>query len=208
MRASRVLKQNTSTYSVVDWQRHTRPRPVLESCDAPDRPAQVALSEEALRQAQQRGFVEGEAAGRAKYEEALTSAHQEVARTVAGLSQMRGTIYREARKDLAELSIMIARRILHRELLVSPDVLQGVLTVVLEKLDRQEVHQVLVHPAMLDSITAELKRTAHHRGIKVVPDSSLDPGACVFKTSRGRIDAGIESQLAEIGRGFADHLRV
>lgn len=206
MPASRILKQNTSTYPLFDWQREQHPVAILDVLDVRDHPAPAAPAEEALQQAHQRGFLEGQAAARAKYEDLMASVPKELARTVASLSLVRGTIYRDARADLVELSIMIARRILHRELLVSADVLQGILTVVLEKLDRQEVHRVIVHPTMVANVEAELKRMAHHRGIKVVGDSSLDTGGCVFETGRGKIDAGIESQLAEIGRGFADHL--
>ncbi len=207
MPPNRILKQNTAAYPLFDWNQGTRPQPLVEVLDERNQPVQPLISEEAVRQAHQRGFLEGQAAARAKYEEVINSVPKELARTVAGLSQLRGTIYREARKDLVDLSLMIARRILHRELLVAPDVLQGILGVVLEKLDRQEVHRVLVHPSMVESIETELKRTAHHRGIKVMADPSLDTGACIFETSRGKIDAGLESQLAEIGRGLADHLR-
>jgi flagellar biosynthesis/type III secretory pathway protein FliH len=37
-----------------------------------------------------------------------------------------------------------------------------------------------------------------------MPDPALAEGAVVFETSRGAIDCGLETQLAEIERGFAD----
>jgi flagellar biosynthesis/type III secretory pathway protein FliH len=40
-----------------------------------------------------------------------------------------------------------------------------------------------------------------------VPDGSRDPGAAVFETERGNLDASVESQLGEIERGLADALR-
>jgi flagellar assembly protein FliH len=205
MRPSRILKPNGSPYPLFNWSQDAEPAPA-HTFDAEPPQVPMAPTEDALRQAHHRGFVEGQSVVRTKYEELMASVPKELARTVAALSLVRGTIYRDARADLVDLSIMIARRILHRELLVSPDVLQGILTVVLEKLDRQEVHRVVVHPSMVDSVESELKRLAHHRGIKVSGDSTLDTGGCIFETGRGKIDAGIESQLAEIRRGFADHL--
>ena len=100
----------------------------------------------------------------------------------------------------------IARRIVHRELLVSPDILESIVSVVLEKLDRQEVHRVRVHPAMAARLDQDLKNLPHQRAILVAPDATLTPGACIFETGRGNVDAGIDSQLAEIERGLADRL--
>jgi flagellar assembly protein FliH len=38
----------------------------------------------------------------------------------------------------------------------------------------------------------------------VTPDPGLERGAAVLETARGELDASIETQLAEIERGFAD----
>jgi flagellar biosynthesis/type III secretory pathway protein FliH len=41
----------------------------------------------------------------------------------------------------------------------------------------------------------------------VIPDATLAPGSVVFETNQGNLDASVESQLQEIERGLADHLR-
>jgi flagellar assembly protein FliH len=155
----------------------------------------------------QRAYLEGEAAARAALGESTKAAHLELSRTIAGLAQMRTAIYKEAQGDLLRLSIAIARRILHRELLVSPDILQSIVTVVLEKLDRQEVHRVRVHPAMAARLDQDLKNLSHQRPIRVESDPTLAPGACILETGRGNVDASIDSQLGEIERGLADRLK-
>ncbi len=76
-------------------------------------------------------------------------------------------MYKEAQADLLRLSVAIARRIVHRELLVSPDILESIVSVVLEKLDRQEVHRVRVHPAMAVRLDQDLKNLPHQRAIQV-----------------------------------------
>jgi flagellar biosynthesis/type III secretory pathway protein FliH len=43
--------------------------------------------------------------------------------------------------------------------------------------------------------------------IEVIPDPSRQPGALVFETERGNLDASIETQLLEIERGLTDRLR-
>ena len=42
------------------------------------------------------------------------------------------------------------------------------------------------------------------RPVTVVADPGLPVGAVLFETTRGTIDAGLETQLKEIERGFAD----
>jgi len=203
MSASRIIKKADS-FRAYDWDAGIAP---------PAEPPPAArvqtrqTDEEDLRQAVKRAYNEGEASARAALGESTRTAQMELTRTIAGLAQMRATIYKEAQSDLLRLSIAIARRILHRELLVSPDILQSIVSVVLEKLDRQEVHRVRVHPAMAARLDQDLKNLSGQRPIHVESDPTLSPGACIFETSRGNLDASIDSQLGEIERGLADRLK-
>jgi flagellar assembly protein FliH len=43
--------------------------------------------------------------------------------------------------------------------------------------------------------------------VEVIADPSAEPGAVIFETDRGNLDASLESQLKEIERGLADRLR-
>ena len=67
--------------------------------------------------------------------------------------------------------------------------------------------RVRVHPSQVSAVAALLRKSAGGITIEVVPDGSRDPGAVVFETARGNLDASVESQLGEIERGLADALR-
>ena len=43
--------------------------------------------------------------------------------------------------------------------------------------------------------------------MEVVADSSREPGAIIFETARGNLDASVDAQLQEIERGLVDRLR-
>jgi flagellar assembly protein FliH len=43
--------------------------------------------------------------------------------------------------------------------------------------------------------------------VEVVSDQSRELGSVIFETSRGNLDASVDSQLQEIERGLADRLR-
>jgi flagellar assembly protein FliH len=45
-----------------------------------------------------------------------------------------------------------------------------------------------------------------HR-VEVIGDAGLARGAAILDSNRGTLDASIETQLAEIERGFADIVR-
>lgn len=206
MPSSRILKQ-PQTFRPFDWRsgvvRET-PAPAAQPSGAP---VQTRETDEAeLRQAVQRAYAEGEAAARATLGESTNAVNAELLRTVAGLAQMRSAIFKDAQADLLRLSMGIARRILHREISISPDILQSIVSVILEKLDRQEVHCVRVHPSMAARLEQDLKNLSHQKPIQVTPDPTLAIGACIFETGRGNVDASIESQLSEIERGLADRL--
>ncbi len=205
MAARGIIKQPNS-FRTFDWNSGaTREMPAAAAQPAP--PVHTRQhDDEQLRQAVQRAYLEGEAAARAALEEPARIASAELTSAVAGLAEMRAAMYKEAQADLLRLSVAIARRIVHRELLVSPDILESIVSVVLEKLDRQEVHRVRVHPAMAVRLDQDLKNLPHQRAIQVAPDATLTPGDCIIETGRGNVDAGIDSQLAEIERGLADRL--
>lgn len=206
MGAARIIKQAAS-FQTFDWNENVACEAIVPASQPPNTPVQTRQGDEdQLRQAVQRAYLEGEAAARAALEESTKALHAELSRTVAELAQMRSSIYKEAQADLLKLSIAIARRVLHRELLVSPDILESIVSVVMEKLDRQEVHRVRVHPAMAARLDQDLKNLSRQRPIQVAADPTLSPGACIFETGRGNFDASIESQLAEIERGLADRL--
>ncbi len=155
-----------------------------------------------VEEAYRRGLREGEAAGRA----AVSAAVERLAQSVEALAALRGRARREAEGDLLKLSLAIARRILHRELSVDGEAVSGLIKAALEKLQGQETHRVRVHPDLEAAVRAALERLAAGRNVVVVADRSRLAGDVVFETERGSLDASVETQLQEIGRGLADRL--
>ncbi len=170
--------------------------------------AQAGTSDAAARQAEldeayRRGFYEGEAAGRA----AVDAAVQKLAQTVESLASARARARREAEDDLLRLALAIARRILHRELSVDPQAVAGLIRAALDKIQSQEIHRVRVHPDLEQPVRQALERMAAGRNVQVAVDRGREFGDVVFETARGSLDASVETQLQEIGRGLADRLR-
>jgi flagellar assembly protein FliH len=169
--------------------------------DPPPRNAARPSDDRRVEDAYQRGLRDGEAAASQKFTEHSNQAIEQMSRAIEQLALHRAKIHREAEPELVRLSLAIARRILRRELSVDPDALLGLIKAGLEKIESAETHRVRVHPEHAAALKKQLEGAA--RPIAVAADPGLAVGAVVFETSRGALDAGLETQLAEIERGFA-----
>jgi flagellar assembly protein FliH len=162
--------------------------------------------QEKVRQARAAGAAEGEAAGRSRAAAEVQPVLEKFSQTIAEISGMRNRLRREAEADTIQLALAIARRVLRRELAVDPEALHGLVLGALEKLESREISRVRVHPAQAASIATCLRKTAGGDTVEVIADGRCDPGAAIFETPRGNLDASIDTQLQEIERGLADCL--
>ncbi len=186
------------------------PSPEHVTCAAPPAADPVRLQQEweqRIAEARTAGLREGEAAGRSRAAAELQGVLERLARTIEELAVLRSRLRREAEADTVKLAVAIARRVIRRELAVDPEALHGLVLAALEKLQAQEICRVRVHPQHVPAVAALLRKSAAGVAIEVVQDPSRDPGAVVFETERGNLDASVESQLGEIERGLADTLR-
>ena len=159
------------------------------------------------RSAYQQGLQEGEAAAQREMAAQLDAVNGRLARTIEELSGLRARFRHEAEEDVVALAIAIARRVLHRELTVSPDALLGLVKAALEKIEVREVHRVRVRPEDAVLVQQHFEKMGLPRRIEVIADPGLDHGAAILDSSRGALDASVETQLDEIQRGFADLVR-
>ena len=82
---------------------------------------------------------------------------------------MRPDLRRRAEQDVVQLALLIARRVLHRELSVDDDALTAIARVAFERLARSESYRVTVHPRFAAAITAALSGSQSAR-VHIDPD--------------------------------------
>ncbi|HVY92392.1 MAG TPA: FliH/SctL family protein, partial [Bryobacteraceae bacterium] len=109
---------------------------------------------------------------------------------------------RRAEKDTVELALKIARRVLHRELNADVNALNALARVVFDRMTRAENWELTVHPRFADSV-----RGALPANVQIHADEACELGTLRVRYEDGAIDASVDQQLAEIGRGIADRLR-
>jgi flagellar assembly protein FliH len=164
-------------------------------------------TEQSIRQAHQQGYDEGLAAGRQAVAGQIEAMQTKLARTIEEITGLRPRYRHEAEQDTVGLALAVARRILHRELTVSPDALLGLVKAALAKMDAREVNQVRVSRQDAPMVLAFFEKMGVPHRIEVVADPGLAPGSVVLESERGTLDASVGTQLDEIERGFADLVR-
>jgi flagellar assembly protein FliH len=165
-----------------------------------------AAIQQRLQQAHEAGFREGEAAARENAETEVRRAVERLAVAAADVAGARSEAIHRAKIDLVRLATEVARRILHRELSLDPAALEALVRAALDKLSTQEVYRVRVHPDQEPMLRACLQRMARNPEVEVVSDPAQERGGAIFETSRGALDASVETQLREIEQGLADQL--
>jgi len=111
----------------------------------------------------------------------------------------RTCMFLEARRDVLELAMQLARKIVHRHVAIDPDIVADQLTSALSFVGKTSSLVVTINPKDRDvldrtmqSILDALGRSEH---MTLREDEAISPGGCIVRTEGGRVDASIESQL-------------
>jgi flagellar assembly protein FliH len=160
--------------------------------------------EQRVAVARQQGFEEGQAAARQSVAGQVEAMQMKLARSIEELTGSRPRYRRQAEQDVVALALAVARRILHRELTVAPEALLGLVKAALDKMEAREVHQVRVSRGDAPMVRQFFDQMVLPQRVEVIPDAKLVPGGVMIESSRGLLDASVDTQLSEIERGFAD----
>jgi flagellar assembly protein FliH len=154
--------------------------------------------------AYQRGFRDGEAKAKSGVVTEMESAIQRMSQSVHDLVPLRARLRRDAESDVVQLALAIARRVLRREMSVDPSAMQALAHVALQKLERQEISRVYVHPNQAAAVKSALESSGVRA--EVISELTREPGSLVFETNQGMLDASVKAQLEEIERGLTDRV--
>lgn len=172
----------------------------------PPEPADPGESSQRLQRqieaARQQGFKEGEAAGAAACRREMQDAARQMAIAVRNAVTEQARLRAEAERDVVRIALAIAQKILRREVRIDPHVAIGLVKAAMEAVGAREVRVVRTHPALVQPLAGGLSQIGVPEGVQVVPDASLEPGGLIVETTRGEVDASLETQFEEISTGL------
>jgi len=152
-----------------------------------------------------RGRREAEEEAHDRYNASMQATAERLTQATLELAALRPGLCKQAEGDVLKLCVAIARRVLYREINIDPAVLQALVQISLDRIGKQEDVRVRVSPAISEAVRMMLGNQTG-RPIEVTADKTLEPGSIIFDTTRGQLDASINSQLDEIERGLIDRL--
>jgi flagellar assembly protein FliH len=186
----------------------TQTREAGKSLVPESRVAEIQQEAEARsRAAYNQGLAAGETAAQQRAQQKLDPVLHGLNTMIAELASLRKRVRAEAEDDAVKLAIAVARRVLYRELATDPEAILGLVKAAFGKLNARETHRLRVSPADAAVVQEHRSKLQIPPGLEIVPDGSLTPGSAIFETSRGDLDASVETQLAEIDRGLTDALK-
>lgn len=153
------------------------------------------------REAYEKGFTAGEKAGfelGVKKAEVLFNG---LSRVLDELTNFKESIYKPCEREILELSLAVARRVIQREVEKKDAVLDCVREAlkaavaggeILIKVNPKDLHVLLEHKGELARYGEGIK------GVKIEGDEGIGKGGCLIDTNYGEIDATVESALQEI----------
>ena len=190
--------------SIVAWERR------LDDAQAAGRAAGIAesqarvLAAEAVATAAQNKADELEQHLRADYEERLGHAIAALAAGTTQLDRLEAQLVREAEADVARLALLIAARLLRREIDDDPTWMEGVLADALSRVPDKRGIAVRMHP--LDAEVASerkrfiLEQTPGIERVEFFGDDSLPRGACIIASQGTRLDASLPTSWERLAR--------
>lgn len=155
-------------------------------------------------QAWQQGKLSGEEAAQQRFAGQAEELSARLSSLINETIQAGPVLRSQAEEELVKLAIAVARRILHRELQVDPDAMQSLIRTALSKINQREIQQIRTDPASQSIVEQALRNVDTSRKVEVISDPAMKSGSLVVETTRGHLDASVETQLQEIQRGFVD----
>lgn len=152
------------------------------------------------------GYTEGYQKG---YDDALNQARQDILAQINAINtlasaafQVKKEIINSSEKEMLELSVAIAEKVIRQELEVKPELMQRIIRAAIEQLKDREEIRIVVNPALTQSIyefVEGLKKTVKGlKSIKIIEDRTISKDGVIVESPESRIDARVETQLREI----------
>jgi flagellar assembly protein FliH len=204
--SSKVLTGDEARSAVsFSWDIAAAPHPAAGIVERPSE-SDAAETEACVRAAWEEGYRSGRQEGLAEGRLAWEESGKRMARSVADLAGTKARLRCEVEREAVCLAVTMARRILRREIHVDPEALHGVCKAAFERVSMREATAVRVHPGIKVKVEGWLREVGSPARLEVSGDASLEEGAFIVETTRGTLDASVDTQLDEIDRGFADLL--
>ncbi|MEO5819671.1 MAG: FliH/SctL family protein [Vicinamibacteraceae bacterium] len=191
----------------------TSPAGAAPGLAAPTTPAAPPATDESLlaehgerlagleREAFTKGYAQGERAGLEAGGKRAEAMLRRIGQTIEELSGLRQTLITETEREMVQLALILARRVVHREVTLDPELAAALAHVALERLGTNTPATVRLNPEDYTIVAQDSARWGGQT-VTVVPDPSISRGGCLVESAFGSVDATIERQFDELSQAL------
>lgn len=149
------------------------------------------------REAFAQGFAQGERAGAEAAAARTDQVLRRLAQTIEELTALRVEILQKTERQVVQLAVAMAKRIVHREISLDTDLIAAMARVALERMGDVANATIHLHP---DDYAATAGASGHIGTgvVQVVADSAVRRGGCLVRSDFGLIDVSADAQIAEL----------
>lgn len=155
---------------------------------------------------EKKGYEQGERDGRDAALKQLEPLLQNLRQMLAELEFFRQRESRNLEKELVELALAIARKVVGREVAVRPDTVAHLMRDAIGHLEHAGPLTIRLNPADLERLSdgslQVLKGLTEPGRVRFEADASLSVGGCFIESEAGDMDARIEQRLRVVEEAF------
>ncbi len=148
------------------------------------------------------GFDKGYSEGQSKILDDLHNKIKSVEILAASALEIKKEVILSSERDILDLTIAIAERIIREKLNISPEIILNIIKSALNQVKDKEEVKILVNPAVTKYLyehSEELKNSIKGlKNIKIIEDRTIRPDGALIESMDSKIDARLETQIEEI----------
>jgi len=150
----------------------------------------------------EKGFAQGEKNGLELGQKRIETMIGQLQNVLKDIERQRSDLYKQCLKELVQLVLSIAKKVLHREVNIQEDTVVFTLQEALKHVLDQKKVLVLLNPVDYQFILSHRERlpftVEEMRGIQLVADPAISRGSSSLETPFGNVDATLENQFDQI----------
>jgi len=154
------------------------------------------------KEAYEKGFAQGERDGLALGQKRIETMIQQLKELLLEMKGQQKKLWGTYEKEILELIFSIAKRVIHHEIELQPNVVTATLREAFQYVVERDKIIVHLHPMDYQYLLTHPEQIPFllndQEGVKVIEDHSITRGGCLLMTSFDEIDATMESQFDEI----------
>lgn len=206
-----ALRRPVLGIQVVTPKRLSKGRPAYRPMPRqPDHETVIAELEKTYQErteaAYKNGVQDGTVMGLEQGRQEIQSAMDQLQSLVEGLAAYRETLSREIDTIVTQLSLSVAKMLIHREVAQDPDLILGVVREALRQVEDRRRLLIKVHPEDWEHVKGfepQLREAMHGiREMEIKEDAQVRRGGCLIESDSGIVDARIDTQVEEIATGL------